>query len=532
MKAVIYDKWLHSLGGGEVVACNIAKILKDQHYQVLFISGKEVSKETIYEKLKIDLRGIEFKQVWNDETALKKLVKDKDLFINISFLDYSIGFAKKNIYYVNFPTKLHNNFKGMIVNTILVPILTRLIKPVEFLSQIEAPLIIASKPAFLLKEENKFALSNLTPNQIQEASFTIHLTNFYKSFLEDIKVSFDNAQLIDRNIWVNHGTNTLEFTIRFVPKTLTAYLNLTFQNFQDRHNFEEEKVYLFYPKIYLSGLPNFLFSNLRQRFVTRLRAGIFVNLSERINTYQIVITYSRFAWKWIRKYWNKDAKIIAPPVDLLYKRYKVSKYKKNNWICSVGRFFTLGHGKKQEILIEAFKKLYDKSNLVPSRNKNLKKWELHLVGGLGDEPTSINFFRYLKETSKGYPIFFHLNASRAEVEEVYLRSKIYWHATGFGEDENLHPIRFEHFGIAPIEALSAKCIPILFNGGGLPEFINKVGLDRERNLFRNIEELVNNTIYYKDFSNQKLDWNNIFRKIDERYSFEAFKKNFLKVINS
>ena len=57
MKAVIYDKWLHSLGGGEVVACTLAGILRDLGYEVLFISGKKVSVEIILEKFKINLKG-------------------------------------------------------------------------------------------------------------------------------------------------------------------------------------------------------------------------------------------------------------------------------------------------------------------------------------------------------------------------------------------------------------------------------------------------------------------------------------------
>lgn len=525
MKAVIYDKWLHSLGGGEVVACNIAKILRDQGHEVLLISGKEVSADVIYNKLNIDLKGIKFTTVWNDETALKKLVRDKDLFINGSFLDYSIGFAKKNIYYVNFPTKAYNNFKDMMVTRTLIPILSRIIKPVEYLSRIEAPVVIAGRPAYLLGNKSKFALSNLTPNQPQEASFIIYLSNFYKSFLENLTVFFDNAEILDKIIRVNHGANTVEYTFKFIPKAVTVYLNLHFKEIKGYHPWEEEKVYIFYPKIYLSRLSNLLFSNLFQRIITRFRAGIFVNVSERLITYQKIVTYSYFAWKWIKRYWDMDAQVIAPPVDLLCKKYHVGKFKKNNWICSVGRFFTLGHGKKQEILIEAFKKLYEK-------NRNRKKWELHLIGGLGDEPSSIEFFRYLKDQSKGYPVFFHLNASKQEVEEVYLRSKIYWHATGFGEDEEIYPVRFEHFGIAPIEALSAKCIPILFNGGGLREIITAVNLDREKNLFKTIEQLVNNTSYYQKSLNQKLDWQFIFEQIDKRYSFEAFKKNFLELLSS
>lgn len=523
MKAVVYDKWLHTLGGGEVVACNIARILKEQGYEVLLISGKIVPLDVIYEKLKIDLKGIIFKQVWNDETALKKLVKGKDLFINISFLDYSIGFAKKNIYYVNFPTKAYNNFNGMIFTKILIPIMSRLLTPVEFLNRIEAPIVIAGRPAYLLGYNNKFALSNLIPNQSQEASFKIYLSNFYKSFLENTTFYFNNAEILDKIVKINHGTNTIEFIFKFLPKSVTVYLNLDFEKLKGYHSIEEEKVYLFYPKIYLSKLQNFLPSNFIQKIITRLRAGIFVNVIERLNTYQTVVTYSFFAWKWIKKYWNIDAKVIAPPVDLLYNRYHVGRYKKNNWICSVGRFFTLGHGKKQETLIDAFKKLYD---------KNGKKWELHLVGGLGDEPTSIEFFKFLKDKSKGYPIFFHINNSRQEVEEIYLRSKIYWHATGYGENENYQPIRFEHFGIAPIEALSAKCIPILFNGGGLREIISSLNLDKHKHLFSTIDELVNNTIYYQNRQNRKFDWGYIFKQLDELYSQKAFKKKFLEVLSS
>lgn len=532
MKAVIYDKWLHSLGGGEVVACSIAKILKDHGYEVLFISGKEVSKETIFNKLKINLKGIEFKQVWNDEIALKKLVVKKDLFINISFMDYSLGFAKKNIYYANFPTKLYNDLRGMIFTRVLVPIISRFIKPIESLSQIEAPIIFNHSPAYVLGSKNKYALSNLTINKPQQVTFQIYLENFYKSFLENIKISFENAEIIDKVVKINHNANTIQFTIKFIPKSSTSYtyLNLNLERLSRYHNIEGGKVYLFYPKIYLSDIQNFLFSNFLQKITIRLRAGIFVNTSERLNTYQKILTYSNFAEKWIKRYWKMGATIIPPPVDLLYKKYKLNKYKKNNWICSVGRFFTLGHGKKQEILIEAFKKFYDKTEQNPSSNK--EKWQLHLVGGLGDEPTSIDFFKYLKEKSKGYPVFFHLNVSRQEVEDVYLRSKIYWHATGFGEDEGIYPVRFEHFGIAPIEALSAKCIPILFNGGGLREIINAVNLDKQKNLFKTIEELVDRTSYYQSKQNQKLDWKFIFKQLDKSYSLEAFKSNFFKLLSS
>lgn len=522
MKAVVYDKWLHTLGGGEVVACSMARILKDEGYDVLFISGKEVSPELIYEKLKINLKGVEFRQIWNDETAIRELVTGKDLFINISFLDYTIGFAKKNIYYVNFPTKLYDNPAGMLMTRVLLPLASMFIKPVEALNAIDAPTVIGRSPAYSLGEKNKYALSELKAGRVEYVTFVIYLEYFSKLLLENIKVSLENGKIIEKKVNVDHSKNTLTFSLKINPNSSTVYLNLNINNFEKLQKINDGKVYLFYPKMYLSKMKNFLFLDLFQKISVRLRAGIFTNARKRLETYQQVITYSHFAWKWIKRYWKTEATIIAPPVDLLYKNYKLENYKKKNWICSVGRFFTLGHGKKQEIQIEAFKKFYDKEG---------KGWELHLVGGLGDEPSSINFFKYLKELSKGYPIFFHINASKKEVDEVYLHSKIYWHSTGFGEDENYQPIRFEHFGISPIEAMSAKCIPILFNGGGLREIIKTTNLDESKNLFSSIDELVKNTANFKDAEN-KLDWKTIFEIMEKNYSQEAFKTNFLKLLNN
>jgi len=519
MKAVVYDKWLHSLGGAEVVAATIARILKDLNYEVTFISGKEISKEIIKDKFNIDLAGIEFTQVWNDELALKQAVRDKDLFINISFMDYSRGFAKKNLYYTNFPTKAYNGINGMMFNNLILPIAAKLLMPIETVSAIDAQVVIDEEPVYLLKEENKYAFSNLKENSIRVIEFTLHLQNFSKILVENINLELENGIILDQIIKVDHEKNLLNYVLKFKPKTNTVYLNLKIKNnTEELSDLEKGEVYLLYPKIHLRKLSAFFLNNLFERLIVRLRAGVFVNILGRLRTYQLVLTYSDFAQEWIKNYWKREATVLYPPVPLLINKYKKMKHRKRNWICSVGRFFTLGHGKKQEVLVEAFKKLHDQGK---------KDWELHLVGGLGDEPSSLEFFKYLKESAKGYPIFFHINASRKEVEDVYLKSKIYWHATGFGEDANYQPIKFEHFGIAPVEALSAGCIPVLFRGGGLKEIVTITGLS-DKSLFTNINGLIENTIYY--IENDKLDWKTIFLKIDQNFSTATFKKKFIELI--
>ena len=194
---------------------------------------------------------------------------------------------------------------------------------------------------------------------------------------------------------------------------------------------------------------------------------------------------------------------------------------KKNQICSVGRFFTLGHGKKQEIMIEAFKKICD---------QGLKKWELHLAGGLGSEPTSLEYAKELKTLSKNYPIFFHFNESREFIENLYLDSKIYWHAAGFGENPNKDPIKFEHFGITPIEAISAGCIPVLFNGGGLSEVVKLLNLDPQTYLFNNIDQLVNNT--KKIISNNFQLPTRINKNLEELFGIKRFYSQLKDIIDS
>lgn len=467
--AIIYDKWLSGLGGGEVVACNMAVSLRDAGYDVTLLSKDIVSKEEIRSKLRIDLTGV---RLTNDLTLLNpksktlnsnQLTNSKfqklnnqttkepnsqpDLFINLSFMDYTYGFAKKNIYYVHFPSPIRSGL-------------------------------------------------------------------------------------------FNHA--------------------LTF--------FQTTNFHSLFP------------SRLKEKISDRLRAGIYHDLQKRLDSYDTFITHSQYVAKWVKKEWNKETKVIYPPVQLNSKPQtlnpkQITNHKsqipnkqttkelnnqetKHNWICSLGRFFTLGHGKKQEIMIEAFKEICDSNNfkyqmtnvkstnqiLNPKYQKKLNNQslianrqfanspinlQLHLIGGVGKEPSSVRFVEQLMEMAKGYPIFFHFNVSRTEVEEILLKSKIYWHAAGFGENQGKNPIKFEHFGIAPVEAISAGCIPILYNGGGLPEIVNLLQIDPQLHLFRTMEELISNT--KKIMSTQKPLYNIDQQILGKKFSQKNFATEFMKL---
>jgi len=409
--AIIYDKWLSGLGGGEVVACTLAIVLRDVGYQVTMVSDTKVTLSEIKQKLSLDLTGITL------ESSNQQLVTSNpqpDLFINISFMDYTYGIGKRNIYYVHFPSVTRTG----LFNTVLLGF-----------------------------------------------------------------------------VWLKQT-----FPHLFTPTT------------NDQR-------------------PTTILDKLIERINDRLRAGVFPDMRKRLDSYDTFICHSEFVKGWVKAMWDKDATVIYPPVNLINLNPATSNQKlvtKQNWIVSIGRFFTLGHGKKQEVLIEAFKKLYDqqpssaKDNPETSNQKPAtSSLELHLIGGVGTEPSSLRYIEQLKDMATGYPIYFHFNAKREEVEQLLLQSKIYWHAGGYGETE---PINFEHFGIAPVEAISAGCLPVLFDGGGLTEIIDVLRLPIDQHLFHTIHELVTRT---QELMKSEYHINSQQLSV---FSPEAFRKNVLTLL--
>ena len=131
-------------------------------------------------------------------------------------------------------------------------------------------------------------------------------------------------------------------------------------------------------------------------------------------------------------------------------------------ILSVGRFFGAesGHSKKQLQLVEAFRRLLD---------RGVAGWTLHLVGGCGE--ADLGYLESVQAAAEGLPVVFHVDAPGDELEDLYARASLFWHATGLGEDPEADPQRLEHFGIATVEAMSAGVVPVVFGVAGQLEIV-------------------------------------------------------------
>jgi glycosyltransferase involved in cell wall biosynthesis len=188
----------------------------------------------------------------------------------------------------------------------------------------------------------------------------------------------------------------------------------------------------------------------------------------RFASYRHRVAISQYAAYWTACRWQVECGTVYPPVDRI-----ANGVAKQDLILSVSRFTP---SKKQPEMVAAFRSL---------ASRLAGDWSFACAGGLDESEPSLAYFGRAETESAGAPVQFHLNLSRPELEGLYGRARIFWHAMGYGENPN-RPEQMEHFGIVTVEAMSAGCVPVVFDGGGQAEIVRH-GVDGFR--WTTIEEL-------------------------------------------
>lgn len=245
--------------------------------------------------------------------------------------------------------------------------------------------------------------------------------------------------------------------------------------------------------------------------------GLFQRL--KLNAWQIKTTHSRFCRQALERIWKikidfvhwgaVDTKLFRP-------------LPKQNLIVNVGRFFHPAgnkHCKRQDFLVKTFKKMCD---------QGLKGWQLVLTGPVDPGADNFNYLNSVKKLAQGYPVKFHVGASFGRLQQDYGQAKIYWHATGYGTDEQTNPQAMEHFGISTIEAMAAGAVPVVIKKGGQPEIVNHAvnGLlwQTQAQLIRQTGELIGDDRLRQKFSSQAL-------KRAQDFSVRKFCQTTKKIFN-
>ncbi len=225
-----------------------------------------------------------------------------------------------------------------------------------------------------------------------------------------------------------------------------------------------------------------------------------------------VICNSNFTKKVVDLEYGINSKVLYPPIDLL----SFKPMRKENIILYVGRFSNLMQSKRQDVLIDAFKNLYD---------NGIKNWKLILAGGIevGDDNVVVK----LNKLKENYPIEIIKSPSFDVLKSLFGKAKIFWSASGFEVDEKIDPQKVEHFGMTVVEAMSAGVAPVVLNSGGHKEIIQD-GINGL--LWESIDDLVNKTTELIKTNGRLTKLSKDAVLTSKRFGFNEFKKEVLQIL--
>ena len=234
----------------------------------------------------------------------------------------------------------------------------------------------------------------------------------------------------------------------------------------------------------------------------------------------IFLPNSSYTLKWCKKHMEFESnffKILHPCIQSPVMESK----KKDKVILSVGRIHKPGnqHNKNFEFMIDAHKKL----------NNNYK---LIICGSCDkDIAEDLKYLKKLKKSIKGKSIEIHENIKKEKLLNLYSKADIYWHAAGFGADEDLEPHKFEHFGIAPLEAMSYGALPLVYKIGGPAD--NLASVNDYNFTYKDSNELVKKTLKISgldEIEKNKLRSSTI--KQSNNFSEKAFRENLEEILGN
>lgn len=232
------------------------------------------------------------------------------------------------------------------------------------------------------------------------------------------------------------------------------------------------------------------------------------------------IAYSEFVRQWCVRRWQMTPTVIPPPIAP--PRATVPPgfigQSKQHTILAVGRFFAGGHNKRHDVLIDAFRRLSTRSDIIPAR--------LVLAGVAHKDPASRGYIEQLKKQATGLNIEFFFDVSPPELDRLYREAILFWHATGYGRSLR-HPERAEHFGMTTVEAMSYGLVPLVYDDGGPREVvITNCGVR-----WRSIDELVEGTTTFLRNPQHRTAIARNARQRSAHFSFEHFEQAIIGLLD-
>lgn len=477
MRSLIYNQWVATLGGGEQTLGAFALTLA-AHGPVDVITHEQPDWDRFREILGFDLADIGCRVVAEDPMhyrGVSEATLDYDLFVNCSYLDHVRAYARCNVMQVFFPPA--------------PPESAGAVRPVPRRLDAPGPVIEAIGGLYRLESDyhgpfawtdgcGRFALSGARPEPVQLTLCAASIRHADEAPAE-IAVTADGVSLGPAVTLPEHGYVTLDLVVpaAVVASGRPVLVDVTSSTFEPSRNRIDPRARLG------ARIASIIATQGGRRPVVAGPAGLerwtdHCRFYDAVDSYDLLLANSHFTQRWIAQRLGRASELLYPPVQVGQFRPGVKKRQ----IISVGRFFVEGHSKKQLRMIELFRQLCD---------EGLDGWEYHLVGGTRHDAEAASYLERCREAAVGYPVVFHPDAPLAKLATLYSESLLYWNATGYGEDPDVEPDRFEHFGMTTVEAMAGGCVPLSYARAGQPEVIEH---EHSGVLFETLEELGEATV--------------------------------------
>lgn len=487
MRIGIYNRWLSTMGGGERETAAFAQALQAAHH-VELLAHEAVDLAQVALRLNIPLGTVALRRVALDPVyaAVTAASADYDLFVNMSHGDMVVPMGRRNVLRVFFPSPVEPDGP-----------------PTGSGTASEGGTRLHLIRGFYAPEEQG-AESRLFAWTGRRAEFVVERPSDQRA---EPTLRMPALELHLR-AWRPHGAPPAEARLlaggrplgtclvpadgrsvswrlplpnglarsRMLDVTLetTTFVPAEHGSGDDRRELgialegvrlvDVSWVHAWRPQREVSSLPD-------RHAYEAMRAGQVLPAAQ---AYDLLLANSEYTRRWIERRWSLPSELLYPPVAV----EDFTPGAKRNIILSVGRFFAGSHNKKHLPMIAAFRSLCE---------RGLAGWEFHLVGGSDQAiPEQRAYLEQVRAAAHGYPVKIHANLPFAELKRLYGEAKIFWHATGYDEDEERAPERFEHFGITTVEAMAAGCVPVAIGRGGQPEIIED---GRSGYLWQTLEEL-------------------------------------------
>jgi glycosyltransferase involved in cell wall biosynthesis len=256
--------------------------------------------------------------------------------------------------------------------------------------------------------------------------------------------------------------------------------------------------YLYYPERYLYNTMLRIYSRPLE-LVTRTLISLFKSISYK----PVIFTNSRFSASIIERFLNVKAIVLHPPVNI-EKYLPLSKYiDRENIVVTISR-------------IEPMKNL----DIVIDIAKEVKEAKFLILGSIQSSSYYTHLMRKIRMLNLEDRIKILVNVSEELKMEILKKAKIY-----------LHPTKYEHFGIAIVEAMAAGLLPIVHKSGG--PWIDIVDRGKYGIGFRTVEEFAEAIEYIMNADGTELsELQEKAYKGSQRFSFDKFERNITRLLES